>query len=551
MEFQARTTGLRKAFSRQPFACKLEWCAGLALTLFAVFVHLRFNRSAGGLWRDEANTVALANLPTIGDIWQNLQFDSFPLFWMGVLRTWNWFGFSSDVSLRILGLCIGLAILGTIWFVAWKFRFPAPLCSLSLLAFSPVVVRYGDSLRAYGFGLIMLMLLAVVIWNFVQKPGTASFLLAAAGAIVACHTQFQLWVILFCFCLGGVAVAARKRQWKLAWAVLGLGMITLLTILPYYIVIRDASAWNVILKTNFNLREFLFRLHGSLSLGGPGLFWIWLILLITALTGGILIYRTKPEAASDALLFTLVSVGAGLPGYYIFLQLLSYPTQPWYYILFIALGTMGADILLGVSSRFCKPLSFAKLILVAITLPLSLQAAWDASGNRMTSVDLIGKRLEQLAGAGDVIVVDPWYLRVSFDRYYRGGAQVFTIPPVPRGSLHRFDLLKSHMSNPDQLAPMLPLLRAVTESLQSGHAVFYVGTARPEAPAQIPILPPAPHSSIGWSEASYLNAWRCMLGAVFASHSTHSEAIPLRVTEPVSGYEAPSVFAFTREIKEP
>jgi hypothetical protein len=34
---------------------------------------------AGPLWRDETNTFNLAHMPSLRDIWHNLQFDSFPL----------------------------------------------------------------------------------------------------------------------------------------------------------------------------------------------------------------------------------------------------------------------------------------------------------------------------------------------------------------------------------------------------------------------------------------------------------------------------------------
>ena len=37
--------------------------------------------NAGPLWRDETNTFNLAHMPSLRDIWHNMQFDSFPLLW--------------------------------------------------------------------------------------------------------------------------------------------------------------------------------------------------------------------------------------------------------------------------------------------------------------------------------------------------------------------------------------------------------------------------------------------------------------------------------------
>src|SRR5688500_5399044 len=100
--------------------------------------------SAGALWRDETNTVGLATLPTLGDVWKNLQYDSFPLLWPLLLRAFSALaGPMNDPAFHILGFCVGMGVVAAIWLYAWTFRHSFPLLSLALLAMSPSLTVWG------------------------------------------------------------------------------------------------------------------------------------------------------------------------------------------------------------------------------------------------------------------------------------------------------------------------------------------------------------------------------------------------------------------------
>ena len=71
---------------------------------------------AGPLWRDETNTFNLAHMPSLRDIWHNLQFDSFPLLWPLLVRGCGMLGLTGgDMGIRIFGLGIGLFFLSSLW----------------------------------------------------------------------------------------------------------------------------------------------------------------------------------------------------------------------------------------------------------------------------------------------------------------------------------------------------------------------------------------------------------------------------------------------------
>src|SRR5262249_23505895 len=105
------------------FLCLRKWglhrsetIAALLLSGIVLFFQLSFLVSAGGLWRDEANSVHLATVPTFSELWQNLDGDSFPLLWLLVLRCWALLGLTqSDLGVRMLGFCIALGVFAALW----------------------------------------------------------------------------------------------------------------------------------------------------------------------------------------------------------------------------------------------------------------------------------------------------------------------------------------------------------------------------------------------------------------------------------------------------
>ena len=87
----------------------IETSAALIGTAFSAMLMVLTAMNAGPLWRDETNTFNLAHMPSLRDIWHNLQFDSCPLLWPLVVRGSGMLGLTDgDMGIRILGLAIGL-----------------------------------------------------------------------------------------------------------------------------------------------------------------------------------------------------------------------------------------------------------------------------------------------------------------------------------------------------------------------------------------------------------------------------------------------------------
>src|SRR5436305_11720912 len=84
-----------------------------ALLLFFLFVRATH---AGALWRDEAATLRLAQMPTVGEIAANFQHEAFPIPFPLLIRTYVGVFGASDASLRWFGFAIGVALLAAAWF---------------------------------------------------------------------------------------------------------------------------------------------------------------------------------------------------------------------------------------------------------------------------------------------------------------------------------------------------------------------------------------------------------------------------------------------------
>jgi uncharacterized membrane protein len=209
-----------------------------------VVVHFVNLTKAGGLWRDEVAAVNLALMPSFSEIWAHLEHESFPLLLTLLLRAWSALGLGgSDLAWRSFGLLVGLLVLGALWWNARRFSSTPPLLSMLLFGLSPVTIRWGDSLRAYGLGVFFILLTVGSAWKVVRSPSRKAVLLAMIAGFLAAQSLYQSAFMLPAIYLGGVVVAALRRDFKRALLVISIGIPAALSLLPYLPVIRRASDW--------------------------------------------------------------------------------------------------------------------------------------------------------------------------------------------------------------------------------------------------------------------------------------------------------------------
>ena len=111
-------------------------------------------------------------------------------------------GSHADVAFRVLGLGVGLSTLAVLWIIGRQIWSSPPLLSLALLGFNPVVVRYGDGMRAYGFGMFFSLLTFALVARMLKDSRPRWIVAASVAAILTVQCLYQ----------NAVSVVARDRD---------------------------------------------------------------------------------------------------------------------------------------------------------------------------------------------------------------------------------------------------------------------------------------------------------------------------------------------------
>ena len=514
---------------------KIDGFAAVIFTILAVYLHLAFLNHAGGLWRDEINSVSVANLDSIAEVWRHIEFDSFPIFWLLILRFWSLFTGGSDILYRILGLGIGIGILGALWFNARVFKISFPCCSIALLGFSPAIIRWGDAMRGYGLGIAFILLTFGLVWRVVERPTGKNVTLAALAALIAAQTLYYNSVLVFALCMGGFVVAARDRKWKLFFRLLLIGGVSALSLLPYVTVFRRSKSWAPIFQypdlwKGFQLGWFWDNLSQTLNSAVPWAVWIWATLFFAGLVCGIFALSGRRDSTGlparvDLALFALTASLVALVAYFLFLNRLQYLTQQWYYIALLAFIAMAIDVLIALSNH-SKGSRVFQILFLAAFVGLAFWPARSVVRTRMTNVDLAAQWLKQNSASEDAIFVTPWYCGITFSRYYDAPAFWTTIPPIEDHRFHRVDLLLNHMTARNQSDPVRPILNKIEATLKQGHRVWILGPLLFLPRGQVPpLLLAAPNDREGWHDMPYYEEWSKQIAYFVQAHAIEGRVV--------------------------
>ena len=451
---------------------KVAGAVALGSTLLIIYLHVVFGMHAGALWRDEVNSLEIATMREFSEMWSNLCFDSFPALFFLVLRVVAGVPpTASDAALRVFGVSVGLLALAVIWLNSRWLRLGFPLLSLALIGLNPMIIRYGDSIRAYGLGIVLTLLVLGAMWRLVESftPGRAA--VAGLSAVLSVQCLYYNSILLLAICVGAAAVTMSRRRVKETLIVFAIGGISGATLLPYVATIQRVHLWNFIWKAPFTPAELWRTLGSRLEIAA------WIILFVLALVAGIWTMGRSKSAHADCraktepILFGLVTLLVGTAGYAGFISVLGYLTQPWYYITFVAFAATCIEMVLAsVWTRERSILGRAAFTVAIVSV--GVYPAWQALHFRQTNVDVVAAQLQAQAAPNDLILINSWNYGISFRRYYHGPANYETIPPIQDLRSHRVDILKRQMMSP---APMAPVLQRMDQTLRGGHTIWLIG----------------------------------------------------------------------------
>jgi hypothetical protein len=540
----ATKTGQSLKEEPRRFALRFEWTIALLLTAAALVLHIRYFLHAGALWRDEITSVNLANTHSFADAVANMDNDSFPILWICIVRLWEHLGIGqTDSGMRVLGLLAGVGILAALWRNARRLGVNTPVVSVALLSFTSSVICYGDSVRGYGLGMFLGLCTFGLVWDLTQRPTPMRFAAALAGALLSVHMLFYNCVLLLAAGCGAAAVTIPKRQWKRAALVLIIGLICATSMLVYLPMIQRTRGLMMFqIRLDFpwlmtRLRESLrFATEGDVSAGNNDIVWgvvivIAILLAVGAACAGAL--RSASQRRRDGVVFCAACLIAGIFAYWGFLEILRYAMEPWYFLGAMAMAATCLDGLFGAirSSGFRVLLA----ICAAGFARTSAVPVWKNVAIRRTNVDIIAARLQTMAPEGDVIVVDPWYIGVTFNRYYHGKLEWTTIPPVSFFDYQEYRQLPKYIA--DRRA-VDPLIRKLSEVLRGGHRVWVVtGGWLPVVPPGAPFFQRIPDPVSGWNVGASESSWSQEVLYALRRNSKRVRSVAIPDDQTISRFE--------------
>jgi hypothetical protein len=548
-----------------------ETAAALIGTAFCAVLLVLTAMNAGPLWRDETGTLNLARMPSLRDIWHNLPFDSFPLLWPLFVRGSGMLGLTNgDMSIRILGLGVGLFFLASLWLCQRWIGCRTPTLSIALLGGLPAFIFLVGANRAYGLASFLLVLSFGMIWRILESPTKSRIL--SAGFICLLFAQCVYYDVIFLGAMlaAGALVAIRRQRWKIVWTMAGIGLVAGVSLLIYLPIFHQIPEYPSFVRSPFFDAATIWNGLGDAlaarssanpdGANGPRI-WIWIALLLAGIIAAVTIQGTrvrqtrKPEAASknaklersDRALFCVTSVILGVIVYTGFLLKLQFFMQPWYYIEILILCAISLDGILTASWPALRPWGLVRIAFLVVMSMLNAGPAWAEAHTRRSNLDVVAAFLSHNASAGDLIVVQNAWEAITFNRYYFGEAQWLSVPPIDSHEVHRVDLVMAEMNQPEAMSPVL---HAITNTLISGHDVWVVGSmpiarSKNVPPGSIPLLPRPSEMPTRWWFGSYLYWWNQQVTALLLDHAQQGKNETIAVPGPVNHFENVSVVRFT------
>jgi alkanesulfonate monooxygenase SsuD/methylene tetrahydromethanopterin reductase-like flavin-dependent oxidoreductase (luciferase family) len=182
-----------------------------------------------------------------------------------------------------------------------------------------------------------------------------------------------------------------------------------------------------------------------------------------------------------------------------------------------------------------------RLARLAVAIIIAIATAFPATQYlrmRMTNVDVAAGAISNRAQPGDLVVVVPWYVGVSFDRYYSGQVPFITVPRISFHRFHRYDLIAAEMQRQDQVGTLESVTEQIRATLADGKTLFLISDGpiwtlnEPEK-----LLPPVNIARDGWKAPVYHRQWSAIVGSALRNHADSISPQAGDRLHRVSGYE--------------
>jgi hypothetical protein len=502
-----------------------QWVTAGLVTLLILALHVWLWFHAGAFCGDEVNVINLANSRSP----RLMTHDSFPILMPLMVSGWTAIGLGrTDWQLRLFGLLAGWGLTAAFWLAAWRAARRPPWLALILFGLNGAAIYWTDYLRAYGLGSLLVILTIACMWGLLEKPTWKRAAWLGLAAILSVQALYQNAVFFAAIALGGWAVCGLRRDKPAAVKILVAGLAAAGSVLPYMQSVRNWQRGTTI-RPGFSWRAALDNLNVIAGFPLPQYSWLWTALGLVAVIVGFMAWHDGGQAARrlrtgevergrtpvprERRVFAAVVLVVSVGGYFAFLKFAALITSPWYFLPLLAIGASCLDLAFDIPSVS----RLARLVVVAVmagTVCVAAPFAVRDLNCRYSNMNPVVQRLLKELSPQDYILVTPWYLGISFHRYYHGDAPWDSLPPVADHNTYRFDLVPASAAAVT-LAEQ-PALDRAASTLRNGHHVWVVGW----------MSVPTAHRVAATSAGRFL-----------AEHSTSFQAVDLKLKGQTSDYE--------------
>jgi hypothetical protein len=431
-----------------------------------------------------------------------------------------------------------LALVCALWLSARCAGDGLPMVSLPFLGLSSTVLIWGLTIRGYGLGSVFIILAFGLFVLLLRKSSAAIVGAAALASIAAVQFLVHNLVLVFALAISGIVICSLRRDARMMAVFLAIFALCAISFLPYVNAYSSGSPWSIVVETPLSFRRLSNHFIVAAGDPSPAFASCWGIAFLVLLSAATLrlyhLHRRRSYPERDILFYLMLLPVIATAGYYLFLRLLNYSTRPWYFlallsILAVSLDGLAAHLLSFKWMRLCR-LLFAFVAL--IILPFFV---WPKVRERQSNIDIVAKKVTELARPLDLIVVAPWQYGVSFNRYYKGTAPWITLPQIADLRFHRYDLFREKMVSSH---PIDDVLGEIQRALAAGNRVWFVGGLIQLQENDIPrSLSPAPDPTSGWDNRAYNRSWLEQLSAFVRVHGERGQTVSLTSAGPVNELE--------------
>lgn len=509
----------------------------LGLTILAGWLRWEFVAHAGGLWRDEVNTVNMACEASWDGFRQATYYDSFALLWQGVVRLWAAVGFcAEDRAWRALGGIIGWGQLLGLWVAGRTLPAHAPVWGVLLFGLGPAAASFGSTMRGYGLAALLAMIVFAAVVRFLREPTRNHWTLLAMASVFAVQTYLPNGVVVVALHAAAGLEFARRGCWRGLAAMAGASTLAAVSLVLNFPWIRYALEVGRIEQRPVRWAEVFDQWSGAVAADVFLLRWAWLAALCPLLLFPLAVWRkSRTDGLGDGTFFLAAAVLTGA-GYAFYVHSVAQlPGLPWYFLAPTAVVALCVDGSWSQAARRQSVLRWLSPALCAVFGLAVFPSARAAVQFRMTNVDELASFVSHAASQRDFILVSPWYVGITFQRYYQGTAPWQTIPPLREHRYHVHPEIRERMREGEHA--IRPLLDKAEAVLRNGGTVWLVGI--PQLPAEGEAMPALPNAlGVRTPAGPYLHFWETRVAVFLFERSVRMERVPVGLTVPVSLHES-------------